>query len=76
MPTIDKKMAATMRALMVGAITKATKREMKPMATFRRTSTMALISVPTMAAISAKFHGGTGAALLICKAAFEKALFV
>jgi hypothetical protein len=76
MPTTDKKTAATIRALMVGATTKATKREMKLMATFRRTSTMAVISAPTMAAMSAKFHGGTGAALLICKAAFEKALFV
>jgi hypothetical protein len=63
MPTTERKMAATMMALMVGATTKATKREMKPMATFRRTSTMAVISVPTMAAMSAKFHGGTGAAI-------------
>jgi hypothetical protein len=61
MPTIEKKMAATMRALTVGTITKATKREIKPIATFRRTSTMALISVPTMEAISAMFRGGTGA---------------
>src|SRR5262245_45424157 len=48
MPTTEKKTAATMRALMVGATTKATKREMKPIATFKKTSTMAVIRVPTM----------------------------
>jgi hypothetical protein len=49
---------------------------MKPIATFRRTSTMAVISVPTMEAISAMFRGGTEAALLACKADFGKGLFV
>jgi hypothetical protein len=44
MPTTEKKTAATMRALMLGATTKATKREMKPIATFKKTSTMAVIS--------------------------------